>query len=156
MPYSHQKEIQQDKAIGNSLRRTRPIISGQMGTLTNLTGPATVKFDDFWVDQGSISYNTGTGEFTVPEEGTYRITMNPFKPIGAFVVRVMIGINNLTPSQSNHEGMCYSSSSAAETMCLNSVRTLSAGDKISFYLFQGTLYNQPTDRFNQFAIELIA
>jgi hypothetical protein len=156
MPYSHDKEKQQDRGIANSVKRNRPIMSGQMGTFTDLTGPAVIRFDDFFVDQGGISYNTGNGRFTVPEAGVYRITMNPFKKSGAFVDRVMIGINNPAPTQSNHKGMCYTNSANFITMCLNSVVTLAANDYIVFYLFAGVIYNQPTDRFNQFTIERIA
>lgn len=134
----------------------QPIISGQIGTaLTNPTGPQLLAFDQFWVSR-FITYNSGTRRFTVPVAGIYRITLNPFKNTSASLARVLIGINNDAPSNINHYGHCYESGSSYGTMCLDSVVNLSANDYIVFYLEAGGLYNQSTDRFNQFTIAKIA
>lgn len=157
MPFSEIKEKQQDRAIAANRDSivNKPVMSGQVGTALHVTAPVTIKFGETWVDQGGITYNAGTGEFTVPEDGVYRITMNPFKRTGAGATRVYIGINNLTPGGTTHRGHCYSNSAVYDTMCLNSIEELSAGDKISFYLQIGQLYNASSDRFNQYTIEKI-
>jgi hypothetical protein len=156
MPYSHTKEKQQDKAIANAVTKTRPIMSGQIGSNVDPVAPVTLKFNDFFVDQGGITYNNTNGRFTVPEDGVYRITMNPFKKVATGVTRVMIGINNAAPTSANHNGHCYDGDVNYTTMCLNSIVSLSANDYIVFYLHTGTLWNRNSDKFNQFTIERIA
>lgn len=159
MSFNAHKEKAQDRAIADVRNRVvnKPIIAGQIGIAQiHPTGPVVLKFNEFWASQGGITYNSGTGEFTVPEEGVYRITMNPFKRNTSGATEVLIGINNLAPSVTNHRGHCYSNTpSAYNTMCLDSAVALNAGDKIVFYLRQGTLYNASTDKFNQFTIEKI-
>lgn len=153
---ANQTRLEIDSA-GRVTMPYQPCIAGQMGTAMIQPSAAQVlKFDEFWVNQGGIAYNSSTGRFTVPMAGNYRIAMNPFKTTGAGATRVLIGVNTDTPSENNHRGHSYSNdSSFYETNCLNSVVALSANDYIVFYLKDGTLYNQATDRFNQFSIELI-
>ena len=134
----------------------KPIISGQIGTTGTFSAAQNIPFDDFWVQQG-ITYSAATRRFTVPVAGIYRITMNPFKLETAGGTRVMIGINTDTPSANTHKGMCYANNGAVyQTMSINSVVSLAAGDWIAFRLHEGSLYNATTDRFNQFSIEMIA
>lgn len=135
----------------------QPIISGQMGTaMTNPSSAQKLAFDEFFVSRG-ITYNSSTRRFTVPIAGQYRITLNPFKLNSAGATRVLIGINNDAPAQATHFGHCYGNvANTYDTFCLNSVVTLAAGDFIVFYLREGALYNQSSDRFNQFTIEKIA
>jgi hypothetical protein len=134
----------------------QPIISGQIGSaLTNPAAPQKLAFDEFWVSRG-ITYSTSTRRFTVLVGGTYRITLNPFFASGVSACRVLIGINTDTPSASAHYGHAYRESATYDTGCLDTVVTLAAGDFVTFYLSQGTLYNQTTDRFNQFSIAKIA
>jgi hypothetical protein len=132
----------------------QPIISGQMGTNSTFSATAKVPFDEFWVNQGGIVYNSSTRRFTVPVAGIYRIVMNPFTSPTAGT-RVLIGINNDAPGAANHYGHSYSGDANHQTHSLNSVVSLSANDYIVFYLYAGTLYNASNDRFNQFSIELI-
>ena len=134
----------------------QPIISGQIGTaIGNPNGPLILPFDEFWVSRG-ITYNGTTKRFTVPVDGIYRITLNPFFRNGVGATRVCIGVNNDAPGQSTHYGHAYRESTTYDTGCLNSVVSLSANDYIVFYLVAGGLYTTSTDRFNQFTIAKIA
>lgn len=134
----------------------QPIISGQVGSTSSFSGSVIIPFDEFWVSRG-ITYNSSTRRFTVPNTGIYRITMNPFKiSDGGNPTRVLIGVNTDSPGTNTHYGHTYTNIAAYGTMNLNTVVSLSANDYIVFYLYQGTLYNQSTDRFNQFSIEMIA
>jgi hypothetical protein len=134
----------------------KPIISGQIGTATTtFSGPAKVPFDEFWVNQGGIVYNSSTRRFTVPAAGIYRIVMNPFTNPTAGT-RVLIGINNDAPGLAAHYGHSYSGDANHQMHSLNSVVSLNANDYIVFYLQAGSLYNASSDRFNQFSIEMIA
>lgn len=135
--------------------KVRPIMSGQMGSISSITGPAKVPFDEFWVNQGGIVYNSSTRRFTVPTTGIYRITMNPFTaPVGG--TRVLIGINNDAPGTASHYGHSYNQDANHQMHSLNSIVSLNANDYIVFYLFAGSLYNLSSDRFNQFTIEQVA
>lgn len=143
---------------GYMLKPKQPIISGQMGTAqTHPTAGIVLKFNEFWVNQGGISYNSSNGRFTVPYTGIYRITFNPFVYNAAGNFRVYIGKNTESPSAGSggHIGHCYTNGNTYDTLCLDSVVSLAANDYIVFKLHQGRIYNQNTDRFNQFSIELI-
>lgn len=134
----------------------KPIISGQIGSTSTFAAAQNIPFDDFWVQRG-ITYDSSTRRFTVSVSGIYRITMNPFKLETAGGTRVLIGINTDTPSTISHKGMCYANNSSVyQTMSLNSIVSLAAGDWIVFRLSEGSLYNHTSDRFNQFSIERIA
>jgi hypothetical protein len=133
----------------------KPIISGQVGTSGSFGAAQKVPFDDFWVQRG-ITYDPSTRRFTVPIAGVYRITMNPFSNPAGGALRVMIGINNDAPGSGDHRGMCYKQNSEHDTLSLNSVVSLNAGDYIVYYLSAGQIYNASGDRFNQFSIERIA
>ena len=135
---------------------SKPIMSGQIGTaMTHPNAPIVVKFNEFWVQQG-ISHDVSTGKFTVSENGIYRITMNPFFATGSAAGRVYIGKNNLAPNSSTHYGHAYRESATYDTVSINSIIPLTTSDYIVFYLQSGGLYNQSSDRFNQFTIERIA
>jgi hypothetical protein len=136
----------------------QPIISGQMGTaMTSPTGAQKLAFDQFWVNRGGISYNSSTRRFTVPTTGIYRIAFNPFFNTGQSAARVLIGVNTDTPSVNDaHFGHAYRESATYDTACIDSTVSLISGDYIVFYLSSGGLYNQSTDRFNQFSITKIA
>jgi len=133
-----------------------PIISGQMGTaMTHPTGDTILLFDEFWENQGGITYSAGV--FTVPIAGKYRITLNPFMHTNSGNFRVLIGINNAAPYITSHYGHCYAvSGSGYDTLCLDSVVDLTANSNIRFRLYSGQIYNSSTDRFNQFSIAKIA
>jgi microcystin-dependent protein len=136
--------------------QTRPIISGQIGTFQHPAAPTKLQFDDFFVSGRGITYNATTRRFTVPTAGVYRVTMNPFKFHSTNPVRVTIGVNDDAPTTGNHRGHAYSSGADYQTLSLNSVVTLAANDFVVFYLAQGSLWNLPGDRFNQFSIEMIS
>jgi len=133
-----------------------PIISGQMGTaMTSPTGDTILLFNEFWENQGGITYSAGV--FTVPIAGKYRITLNPFMHGSSGNLRVLIGINNSAPANSSHYGHCYASSgSGYRTLCLDSIVDLTANSTIRFRLYEGQIYNTSSDRFNQFSIAKIA
>ncbi len=132
------------------------IISGQVGSQTNVS-VGKIPFGEIWVNIGGISYNPTTRRFTVPQSGTYRITMNPFKNQVSATARVLVGINTDAPTPSTHRGHTYANGGGVySTMSINSVVNLSANDYIVFYLFEGELWNSTSDRFNQFTIERIA
>ena len=136
----------------NTATINKPIMSGQIGTaMTSPVAPIIVKFNEFWVQQG-ISHDVSTGKFTVSENGIYRITMNPFFKTGSAAARILIGKNNLTPTVSTHYGHAYRESATYDTVSINSIIPLTTSDYIVFYLAGGSLYNQSTDRFNQFTI----
>lgn len=133
----------------------QPIIAGQMGSNSSITGAQLIPFDDFWVQRG-ITYNSSTRRFTVPTTGIYRITMNPFSNSQASAFRIFIGINTDTPNAVTHRGHCYKDATVGHTtMSINSVVSLNANDYIVFRLEEGNLYNLTQDRFNQFSIEMI-
>lgn len=140
--------------IQDLLGENKAIISGQIGTEILPTAPSKIGFNEFWTTQG-IVYDAPTRRFTVSQKGTYRITLNPFKVTGANAIRVLIGINNDAPIQSTHKGHAYSDSAGYDTLSLNSVVSLEAGDYVVFYLMQGALYNNSSDKFTQFSIERI-
>lgn len=141
---------------GHLRQHGQPVIAGQMGSaMTSPYAPVVLKFNDFWVNQGGIAYNSTTGRFTVPVAGNYRITMNPFKQTGDEPFRMLIGVNNDTPTTTTHRGHAYCNSEDYATVSLNSLVYLNANDYVVFYLQDGPMYNQSTDRFNQFSIELI-
>lgn len=132
----------------------KPIISGQMGSFASPTGGQVLAFDDFWVQRG-ISYNSSTKRFTVPVAGIYRITLNPFTTTNG--TRVMIGVNTDTPNNSTgHRGHIYHGNTGYTAHSMDSIVQLNANDYVVFYLSAGTIYNNTTDRFNQFSIERIA
>lgn len=134
---------------------SKPIISGQMGTISSISATQKVPFDEFWVQRG-ITYDSSTRRFTVPQNGIYRISLNGFTNTGNASYRILIGINTDTPSGSTHRGMIYSGINGYQSINLNSVVSLNQNDYIVFYLTEGSLYNQSVDRFNQFSIEMIA
>ena len=142
-------------SAGRISQPVKPIISGQMGTFVTMASAQKVPFDDFWVQRG-ITYDSGTRRFTVPVAGIYRITMNPFSNPSGGALRVMVGVNNDAPTTANHRGHCYKQNSEHDTLSINSIVSLNAGDYIVYYLFAGQLYNSSSDRFNQFSIEMIA
>jgi hypothetical protein len=134
----------------------QPVISGQMGTaMVDPVAPQLLAFNQFWTSVG-ITFNDVTRRFTVPSAGKYRITLNPFFKAGTGVGRVLVGINNDTPIQSNAYGMTYKGGAEYDTGCIDSIVSLSANDYIVFRLFEGGLYNISADRFNQFTIQKIA
>jgi len=134
---------------------SQPIISGQMNSAqTDPVAPILLSFNEFWTNSG-ITFNATTKRFTVPTSGTYRITLNPFFKTGVGAGRVLVGVNTDSPAVTNHRGHAYRQSTNYETGCINSVVYLAANDYIVFKLHQGALYNQTSDRFNQFSIELI-
>jgi hypothetical protein len=144
-------------AIGQKTSVDTIVRSGQVGSYSVMTGPVLIQFDDFWINQGGITYSTTTKRFTVPVAGNYRITFNPF--LSGATCRVFIGVNTDSPDATTHKGHTYwtSGSTAANytTGNINSVVSLSANDYIVYYLDSGSLYNTNTDRFNQFSIQLI-
>lgn len=131
------------------------VISGQIGSQTGVS-VGKIPFEEIWVNIGGISYNSTTRRFTVPQAGTYRITMNPFKNQASGTARVLVGINTDTPTLVVNRGHTFANGAIYSTMNINSVVSLSANDYIVFYLFEGGLYNQSNDKFNQFTIERIA
>lgn len=131
------------------------IMSGQMGTVGDL-GAGLVLFNEFWVDEGGITYSSSTKRFTVPLDGQYRITMNPFFKNTVIGGRIFIGINTDTPGASTHYGHAYRETSSYDTTSLNSIVSLSANDYIVFRLYAGVLHNNSGDKFNQFTIERLA
>lgn len=134
----------------------QPILSGQIGTAaTNPTGDSLIPFNEFWVDQGGILYNSTTRRFTVPTAGAYRVTFNPFFNTGSGAARVLIGKNTDTPTPASNFGHAYRESATFDTASIDSIIPMSSGDYIVFRLQSGSLYNQSTDRFNQFSIQLI-
>jgi len=152
LTYSERMRINSDGIV---TKPYQPIISGQMNTAqTDPVAPILLSFDEFWTNSG-ITFNATTKRFTVPTSGTYRITLNPFFKTGTGSGRVMVGVNTDSPSVLTHRGHTYKGSSNYETGCINSVVYLSANDYVVFYLALGGLYNQTSDRFNQFSIELI-
>jgi hypothetical protein len=143
-------------SLGRVNTPAQPMISGQMGTLANVTGPALVPFDDFWISSRGISYNSSTRRFTVSAAGVYRITMNPFTNPTGTAVRIYIGVNTDTPGGSTHRGHAYKQAIDHNTLSLNSLVQLNANDYVVFQLASGVLYNATNDRFNQFSIEMVA
>ena len=124
---------------------TKPIISGQIGGARgSLTIAQLVPFDEFWVQRG-ITYNSTTRRFTVP------VTL-----AGTSGTRLYIGVNTDTPGGTTHRGHCYAGDGSHQTMSLDSVVSLNANDYIVFYLAAPALYDNASDRFNQFTIEMIA
>lgn len=134
-----------------------PVLSGRAGTAWAgaLTAPIKIPFNQFWTDTGKIIYDVSTSRFSFTESGSYRITLNPFKNTGATATRVVIGLNTDTPDAGNNIGHCYSQSSVYETMCLDSVYNIKAGDYIVFYVVNGYIFNNPGDLFNNFTIQKI-
>lgn len=130
-------------------------MSGQVGSLGSQNAPTKIAFDDFWVNQGGITYDSANRRFYVPNTGIYRVTMNPFVNTTT-VARLMIGKNTDTPGQSNHFGHAYRDNTSADTLSFNSILPMNANDYIVFYLASGALYNATNDRFNQFTIEQVA
>lgn len=136
----------------------KPMISGQIGTAlytASLVGPIKVPFGEFWTSVGGMVYDATNRRFYVPKAGKYRVSFNPFKNTGSTACRVLVGVNNDAPSTLTHKGDSYSNTSTYDTGCINSVLSLSAGDYIVFYLYEGQLYNASTDLFNQFSIEYL-
>lgn len=134
----------------------KPIISGQIGTaITTFSGPAKIPFDEFWVNQGNISYDSAARRFYLPKDGKYRVTLNPFKNTGTVAFKIKLGKNEDAPSNTSHFGHTYSNSSGYDVGNINSVIECKAGDYLVFYLESGSLYNLTTDKYNQFSIEYI-
>lgn len=136
---------------------TVPMISGQIGNTpsASLTAGTIIPFDNFWVDNGKITYNASTKRFYVTVTGEYRITFNPFFITGVANGRILIGINTDTPTPTTHFGHAYRESATYDTGCIDSLVTLNAGDYIVFFIQAGQLYNTSTDKFNQFSIQYI-
>ena len=155
--YVNSGERMRIDSTGRVTMPSQPIISGQVGSYAAMTGPVLITFNDFWINQGGIVYNTTTKRFTVPVAGKYRITFNPF--FANATCRVFIGVNTDSPAATTHKGHAYwtSGSTAAlySTGCINSVVSLAASDYIVYKLNSGVLYNTSADRFNQFSIQLI-
>jgi hypothetical protein len=135
--------------------KTKICISGQIGTeLISPTAPCIIGFNEFWTNNG-ITYDSSTRRFTVYLKGNYRITMNPFFITGVGGGRVLIGINEDTPTITSHKGHCFREATSYDTACLDSIVYLNPNDYIIFYLGAGKLYNLATDKFNQFSIEYL-
>ncbi len=133
----------------------KPLMSGQIGSIATFSAAQKIPFDDIWVNVGGIRYDSVNRRFYIPKTGKYRITMNPLKNTGATATKVLIGINNDTPTGANNKGMTYSNASVYDSLCLDSVVDLTAGDYIVFYLLEGSIYNTTENRYNQFSIEYI-
>jgi hypothetical protein len=134
---------------------SKPIISGQVGSIGSISGAQKIGFDEFWVQRG-ITYSSATKRFTVPAAGVYRITLNAFMLNGQAGTRLMIGINNDAPDNVNHRGHVYGGDANYQILNLDSVVSLAANDYIVYYIYAGGIYNGSSDRFNQFSIERIA
>ena len=143
------------EGVVDNANSIKPIMSGQVGSPEHITAPQLLSFDDFWVDQGGIVYDSVTRRFTVPKDGVYRITLNPFKLSGSAAFRVFIGKNTDSPTAETHVGHCYGSGTNYQTLNLNSVVNFTAGDYFTFKVHQGTLFNKTTDRFTQFSVEFL-
>lgn len=132
-----------------------PVIAGQIGTIGTFAAPAKVPFDDIWVQRG-ITYDSANRRFYVPTAGAYHITMNPFLAPNATGFRMMIGINNDAPNNATgHRGHVYKQNAEHDVLSLSSIVNLNANDYIVFYLSNGWIYNNTSDRFNQFTIQRI-
>lgn len=136
-----------------TLVEQQPIISGQIGSISSPSGAQKIPFDEFWVQRG-ITYDSSTRRFTVPTAGKYRITFNPFTTTNG--TRVTIGVNNDAPNNSTaHRGHIYHGNTGHTAHSIDTVVQLNANDYVVYYLHAGTIYNNTSDRFNQFSIERI-
>ena len=131
----------------------KPIMSGRMGTQVSMGGSQAIKFTEFFVDQGGITYNASTGAFTVPKDGVYRICLNGFTSASAGT-RIGIYVNGTATS--DRYGHAYGGDSSHEMAPLNSVLELNANDYFYYWVVVGSVHNASGDRFNEFSIELIA
>lgn len=138
---------------GRLRQPAKPIIAGRMGGVTTVTASAAIKFDEFFVDQGGITYTTSNGKFTVPVDGIYRLTLNALTNNTAGT-RVRLYVNGT--GASNIYGHTYSGDSDHQHLAINSVLDLNANDFIYFWCENGAVYSQPTDKFTEFSIEMIA
>lgn len=119
------------------------------------TAPQKLSFNEFWVSN-NITWDSTNRRFIINKSGIYRITLNPFFNTGVGAGRVLVGVNNDTPNQTTHFGHAYRQSTNYETGSINSVVSLKENDYVVYYLFGGALYNQASDKFNQFSIEMIS
>ncbi len=142
---------------GHVTTSNQPIISGTIGTaLTHPTGDQLVSFNSFFVSRG-ITFNSSTKRFTVPTAGVYSIMMTPFTYGGSGPHRVFIGVNTDAPLYATNRGHFYDNDTTSYASgALHGVVDLAANDYIVFRLHSGKLYNQSSDRFNEFSICKIA
>ena len=83
--------------------------------------------------------------------------MTPFTYGGSGPHRVFIGVNTDAPLYATHRGHFYDNDTTSYASgALHSVVDLAANDYIVFRLHSGKLYNQSSDRFNEFSICKIA
>ena len=146
------------RVLGRHAVADTAIIAGQIGSASvnagDLTADTLIPFDEFWADQGGISYDSSSKKFTVPVVGIYRITLNPMIT-QQNSARIRIGINTTTPDSTSHRGTAYRGVGDYDTLCIDSTLLLQANDYIVFRLQQGQMYNLSNDRFTQFSIQLI-
>jgi hypothetical protein len=142
---------------GHITNPRQPIIAGTMGTaMTHPSSDTLLSFNVFFVNRG-ITFNSSTKRFTVPTAGVYSIMLTPFVYGGSHGPhRVLVGINSDTPLYTNHRGHFYTNQTTYDSGALHSVVELAANDYIVFRLLNGKLYNQSSDRFNEFSICKIA
>lgn len=152
--YTKQMEITEN---GHVTKPNQPMIAGTMGTAqTHPTNDTLLSFNVFFVNRG-ITFNSSTKRFTVPTAGVYSIMLTPFVFGGSHGPhRVLVGLNTDTPTVTTHKGHFYTNQDHYDSGALHSVVDLAANDYIVFRLSNGKLYNQSSDRFNEFSICKIA
>lgn len=128
-------------------------LSGRIGTASgNITGAQVIKFDEFWSDNGSVSYDAVTGRFTFTKSGTYQLSFNS---ITIDVNNsIAIGLNTDTPTISNNIGYNFERVDTS-SIALNSIYDIQAGDYIVFAIVTGGIRNDGVAKGSDFFINKI-
>jgi len=135
------------------------VIAGTIGSAftgnPGLSAAAKIPFNEFWSNVGGITYEAATRRFYVPSAGTYRAQISGLNTQSSTGNRVLVGVNNDAPTNANHRGVGYTPGQN-QLISLSATFDVPAGGYIVFYLAQGSLNNEVSNKLGQFSIEKVA
>lgn len=129
---------------------SNPMIAGTHISGGNQTAPVLLGWANITVQQGGITYNSGTKRFTVPIAGFYQIQFACTK-LPSQGGRINIGINTDAPTNVTAKATSYAdTASGTIPITVSQIVSLAANDYIVCFLDIGQVYGNVSDNAYQY------